>query len=476
MSQIRLIFKNISWLLISQIIASICGFIWTIIIARYLGVNDYGVLGFAISLTGILAVTADLGISTHVVRHIATDYESAPKYFGNVIPLKGLLSIGTFLLTLIILIILKSNQLTITITLLFTIETIIKSFIVFFNGCFQAFEKGKYQGVGNTILNLILLIFILISVFTNLGLYGIVFSYILANLIALGYAYIVLNKHLTHPQYEFDRIFNNSIIKSSLPFAIGGILISIYYSIDMVMLSNLVGDYPTGIYNAAYKLISVLTLFYSAYTAVIFPVMSKLFKNNKETLMIYYEKSIKYLLLIMIPLAHSIVIYSSDIIQLIYGHEYIEASKPLSILIWTVCLLFISGVGSTLINASHQEMAGLKLCAIAAIFNITFNFFMIPFFSYIGAAITTVLSDLLIVILQLIIIYKLGHRINKNLLLAIGKIIVGTIILGSILYVLDLNMWLALPVGIIIYLTIVYLLRFFDEDDKYIIKEILNKN
>ena len=57
MSQVQTIFKNMSWLLISQIIASICGFIWTVLIARYLGVSDYGILGFAISLTGILAIT-----------------------------------------------------------------------------------------------------------------------------------------------------------------------------------------------------------------------------------------------------------------------------------------------------------------------------------------------------------------------------------------------------------------------------------
>ena len=74
--------------MVSQIIASICGFIWTVVIARYLGVNDYGVLGFAISLTGILAITLDFGISTHIVRHIATDNDSAPKYLGNVLPLR----------------------------------------------------------------------------------------------------------------------------------------------------------------------------------------------------------------------------------------------------------------------------------------------------------------------------------------------------------------------------------------------------
>ena len=80
MSQINTIFKNLSWLMISQIIGSVCGFIWTILITRYLGVTEYGILGFAISLTGILAITVDFGIGTQVVRHIATDYNSAPKF------------------------------------------------------------------------------------------------------------------------------------------------------------------------------------------------------------------------------------------------------------------------------------------------------------------------------------------------------------------------------------------------------------
>ena len=84
MSQIKTIFKNMSWLLISQIIASICGFIWTILIARYLGVNDYGILGFAISFSGILAILCDLGIGTHIIRHIATDYDSSGKYLGSI--------------------------------------------------------------------------------------------------------------------------------------------------------------------------------------------------------------------------------------------------------------------------------------------------------------------------------------------------------------------------------------------------------
>ena len=101
---------------------------------------------------------------------------------------------------------------------------------------------------------------------------------------------------------------------------------------------------------------------------------------------------------------------------------------------------------------------------------------MIPYFSYDGAAITTVLSDILIVIIQAYVIYKLGHRPNKKLYSDLIKIIIGSIILGIALYFLNLNMWVAIPVGIIIYLAVVYLLKVFDNDDKYVIKEILGRN
>lgn len=476
MSQVRTIFKNMSWLLVSQIVASICGFIWTILIARYLGVNDYGILGFAISLTAIVAITLDWGISTHIVRHIATDYDSAPKYLGNAIPLKSIFTIGTIFITLIILILMKSDELTITITLLFLIERILISFIGLFNGCFQAFEEGKYQGIQNTLVNIILLIFILITIFTDLGIYGISISYVVANVIALIYEYYVLQKHIAKPKFEFDKSFCKKITILSLPFAITGLLYSIYYSIDIVMLTSMVGNSATGIYNATYKLISVLNLFYSIYAAVIFPVMSKFYKNDEKLLLISFEKSVKYLMLIIVPIAVATTLYSLDIIQLIYGHEYDAASSVLSILIWTVCLLFVSGACNTLLNASHKEVSVTKIYLIAAIFNVCLNFIMIPYLSYNGAAITTVLSDMLIMIIQCYVIYKLGHKPNKKLYLDITKIIIGSAILGIALHILNLNMWIALPVGIIIYFAVVYLLRVFDDDDKYVIKEILGKN
>ncbi|MEE1135004.1 MAG: oligosaccharide flippase family protein, partial [Methanobrevibacter sp.] len=46
MSEIKTLFKNFSWVTFSQVVTNLCAFVWTILIARYLGVTNYGTLSF----------------------------------------------------------------------------------------------------------------------------------------------------------------------------------------------------------------------------------------------------------------------------------------------------------------------------------------------------------------------------------------------------------------------------------------------
>ena len=242
------------------------------------------------------------------------------------------------------------------------------------------------------------------------------------------------------------------------------------------MLTPMAGDYATGIYNATYRLISVLTLFYGIYGAVIFPVMSRMFKNDKQLLNVSFEKSVKYLMLVIIPIAVATQFYSLDIVILFFGKEYSAASTPLSILVWTICLIFFNGSVATVLNASFKEIAVAKMNFIAVIFNVVLNFFLIPKYSYNGAAITTVLTDLLLLFLYIYAMKQINLSPNKKLYLDIGKIITGSVILGIALYSLKLNMWIAIPIGILIYFAVILILRVFDDDDKYIVKDILGRN
>lgn len=103
-----------------------------------------------------------------------------------------------------------------------------------------------------------------------------------------------------------------------------------------------------------YKIITVLITFWPVYQVVVFPLMSKLFWRIWDLLKLSYIKSIKYLLLIILPITFGIVIYATPLVTLIYGNAYLMAGPVMQVLVWTVAFLFVNGAASTLLNASNK--------------------------------------------------------------------------------------------------------------------------
>ena len=475
MSEIQTLFKNISWVTTSQVIVNLCAFLWTIAIARYLGVNDYGILSFAISFTVLLGMGTDIGMSTFATREISKDKSITHKFINNVIPFKILLSIALFIVTALILILLGYNKLTIEVALIISLETIFICMIKFIGGVFQAYENQKINSIGEMIAGILLLIFTLIVIMFDLGLIGVAISYALAYLIFLLHMVINMNKSFGIPKFEFDFKFWKDVAIKSIPFGLSIFFYTVYFSIDVVMIQFLSGDYATGIYNSAYKIVSVFAAFYVIYQYVIFPLMSKLYAENANLLKVSFEQSFKYSLLILLPLCIGVYFYSPYIIDLIYSSQYALASPAMQILIWTVVFLFINGVATSLLNSIGKEVSVTKIYLIAAIFNIVLNYLTIPVWSYIGASITTVLSEILILVLMMYSISKTEYKPDWSLLKTVVKLIVCGIILAIVLHLINVSLWLAIPIGFVVYVLALFITRTIDDTDKYIINELLNR-
>ena len=473
-NKVKIIFANMSWLMVSQIITSICAFIWTILTARYLGPSDYGIFGTAVSFSILFGVFADFGINASIVRTISTDMDNESSYLNNAISLKMFLSVFYLAVVSLALFILGWEHYVVVFCFLYAVENLIKTFQGTIFASFQSHEQMKYQAITNTLLNVLTLIFIILITFTNFGLMGITIAYIVANIIALVYEVYALRKHFLKPKFCFNLDLYKNLIKIGIPFALTGVFYTVYYSIDLVMINHFSTAYAAGLYNSAYKLINVLTLFYSIYTAAIFPVMSKLFKNEKNLLNLSFVNSIKYLSLVTIPIAVFTLFYGYDIIG-IYGAEYMEAGNVLKILIWTIAFLFINGACSLILNASHKEYSVTKIYSIAAIFNVGLNLILIPKYSVYGASVATVLSEILIFILEIYMIKKIDQLPNRHLLYDMIKICFASGILGIVLYVLNLNIWIAIIVSIITYFSAILLVKTVDDEDKLILKQIFNK-
>ncbi len=475
MNQIKSIFKNTSWLSISQIITSICAFLWTIIIARYLGVSDYGIVSFAISFTSLIGIIMDLGISTYITREIAKHKKLVNKYFNNIFLFKLILAALLFFISGLLLYLLGYPQLTIVVTLIFTIELIFMSMLSFLNGVFQAFEQVKYQAIGGILNSSFLLIGILITIGFDLGIIAIALAYTIAYSIFFLYMLTSYIRKFSFPKFELDKRFIKEVLIGSIPFGLTNFFYTIYFSIDIVMLSYLTGDYATGLYKSAYNIINVFTTFFVVYQGVIFPVMSKFFAERKDLLKSSYELSVKYLLLIIIPISVGVFFYARPLVDLIYSNQYSLATTPVQILIWTVSFLFINGAASILLNAIDKEKTVTKVYIIAALFNVALNFILIPHMSYDGAAIATVASEILITVLTVYYIFKTSYKPDFGLLKNVIKLLVCGIILAIVLNYIHVSLWLAIPIGLVVYLISLIITRSIDDTDKYIIRELIGK-
>ena len=475
MSQIKTLFKNIGWVTSSQIIVNLCAFIWTISIARYLGVNDYGILSFAISFTVLLGMGTDIGMTLLATKEISQDKSKTSRYINNIIPFKVVLSILLFIFTALILILLGYNKLVIEITLIMSLETIFICMVNFFGGVFQAHENQKVGSVGAILNSVLLVLFTLIVIILDLGIIFVALSYAISYLIFMLYMSINLINEFGFPKFEIDLCFWKKTAKKAIPFGLSIFFYTIYFSIDVVMIQFLSGDYATGIYNSAYKIISVFTAFYVIYNTVIFPLMSKLYAEDEKLLKLSFEQSIKYSLLLLLPICIGVYFYSPYIIDLIYSNAYALASVPMQILIWTIVFMFINGVTSSLLNSIGKELSVTKIYIIAAVFNIVLNYITIPIYSYNGAAFTTVLSEMLILVLMSFSISKTEYKPELSLLKTIVKLIVCGIILAIVLYLINVSLWLAIPLGLVVYLISLVITKSVDDTDKYIINELLNR-
>lgn len=476
MNQVKSIFKNTGWMTISQGITSICAFLWTILIARYLGVSDYGIVSFAISFTGLLSIVMDIGISVYATRELARDRNQLNKFVGNIVPLKLLLAIVSFLVILGMLYILGYDTLTIIVTLIFAIEYIIMSFTNFLSGIFQAFEELKYQAIGTILNSIFLLIGILLTMYFDLGVIFIAIAYTIAYAIFFAYLVVIFLSKFGMSKLSFNLSFLKETIINSLPFGLTNFFYTIYFSIDIVMLSYLAGNYSTGLYKSAYNIINVFATFFPIYTATIFPVMSKYFVQSKDMVRVSYETSVKYLLIIILPISAYVFIYATPIINLVYTNQYALAGVPMQILMWTVAFLFVNGAGSSVLNSVNKEISVTKIYIVAAIVNVILNSILIPKYSYNGAAVATVLSEIVICVLVLYSISKTEFKPNWSLLKPVAKVILSSLVMGVVLYFIGVGMWLAIPIGLVVYLVMLLITRTLDDTDKYIIKELLDKN
>lgn len=476
MNYIQKFVKNAAFLFGSQIISYVIAFFYFILMARYLGAEDYGVLSFALAFTAIFSIFTDLGWNSLSIREIARNNDLFQKYLGNVLTLKIFLTIIIFFVIMLIVNILQySQEMTITIYLI-TGSVVLTAFSQFFYSLYQSEEKMEYQSLGIIFYNIFLFVGVIIAIYIRGNISSFALVYLVASLFVLIYNLIICSYKFEPLRLDLDLSFLKSKMKEALPFGLTTAFVTIYYYIDSIMLSFIQGNEVVGIYNVAYRIILIVLFIPSILNIVIFPAMSKFYLSSKESLMLSFRKYFKWMALIGIPMGVGITLFADFIIEILFGTEYKAAAFALQILIWSSVFIFLSGSFSRLLESTDRQLVLTKIAGICALENIILNLILIPFYSYSGASFATVITELTALILVIESTNKIGYNLIKKDYISLLKITIASLIMGIIIFlIIGINIIITVVLGIGIYAILLYLSKVIDEEDMELLNNIRNK-
>jgi O-antigen/teichoic acid export membrane protein len=482
LSTVQRIAKNTTALIVAQVASYLLAFFFTMYTARYLGPASFGILSFALAFTTIFAIFGDLGLSSVIIREVARDKSLAPKYLSNITLMKIILVVITFGLIVITINLMGYPEETIKVVYLLGLSAIFTAFTQMFYSIFQAFERMEFQGIGQMLNAALILGGVMLAIKYGLGVVGFASVYTITSIIGLAYGFAVMKLKLSNSisgtkVIEFDWSFWKLTIKEMLPFGLTSIFVTIYTSINLVMLSLMKGDEIVGWYSAAYRLVLTLAFIPAAFMGALFPVMSRLHISSYESLKIAYERSFKYLLIIGFPIGVGTTLLANRIIMLIYGLEYAPAIIALQILVWWQVLAFINGASATLLNSINKQMAVAKMCAFLAVLNILLNLALIPKYGHVGAAAAQVATAFSGSIILLVLASRLQYRIanRSTLILAIKVIMAGSLMGVFTAYFSKLNLAILIISSALVYFALVYLFRVADKTDIDLAKHLIGR-
>lgn len=258
-----------------------------------------------------------------------------------------------------------------------------------------------------------------------------VYSQTAAYSITAALAFLIVVKKARFRKLNWNWPFFLMIMKQSFPFALLVLLMTFYNRLDPVMLESLlpdkIGNEQAGIYASGFRLLDAANMIAYLFAVLLIPIFSKMIKNKQPI-----EKMLKLSFTIIITLAIIVAFgsffYSYELIDLLYD-AHIEASTN----VFQLLILGFIAVSTTYIFGTLLTANGnLKQLNIIALFglliNFALNYLLIPRMLASGSAISSLVTQFTMAILQVIIVQRIfKFKVNYIYLLTLVIFVIGVI-------------------------------------------------
>jgi O-antigen/teichoic acid export membrane protein len=408
--------RGASGTLVLKIVNTALALLMAVLLARVLGVENYGIYAFCLSIVQILTVPATLGGPQLLVREVAA-YQAKGEYHF----LRGLLlrfRQASFLASLVLTLAAATLGYAIYRDSPMLIPFLIAAALIPMHTAMQlqgsALRGLRHVLLGQAALTIrpALVMAIVGSFFwitgRKLGAETALSAQLAASAVLVTFTFVLLQKLLpraaknTEPGYETSRW-----VKSALPFVFASAMQILNNETSVVLLGILQAPEDVGLFRVAQRGAMLIPFGLQAVNMAMGPTIAEMFaKGEKRRLQHMISKSILAVLAFAFPVALVLILGGRWIIPIVFGQEYAPAYLPLVIL----CLgqLFNAGMGSVavILNMAGLERFTARGVAIAAGASVLLNFALIPFFGPVGAALATSVSLIIWNVLLFIWLYR----------------------------------------------------------------------
>ena len=174
-------------------------------------------------------------------------------------------------------------------------------------------------------------------------------------------------------------------------------------------------DAVVGWYSAAYSIINGFGLISSSILIASFPLFSRLYnENKKDTFKNIFLKVMQALIIIASIIIILAMFFGNQIIKFLYGSQYINSFLIFIILCWANLFIFLNNLTGITINSINKQKVNVLIVGCGAIINIFLNFLLIPRYEGVGAAITTVFTELVVFLIGFGFIVKQTHFLDTE--------------------------------------------------------------
>jgi len=456
----NLVYNSI-WSLASRIFNIIVKAFAVIFLARILGPSEFGVFTLVISTVALLAVFVDLGISPASARLLAEDnynnrnvvLSSSRMIFLIFILFSGLLFyFGDDLFTLINAEVLSDFK------LLFILLIFVQIVQQFLKKCFEGLKRVDLSSKVSLSLDWapwgLAILFVIL--FTTTAKYAVIGKVIGTSLLVIGFMILsvyVLNKYRAHNIEK--RASYGMIFTYALPMLVTAISFYIYTHSDILIIQGFLGETDVGIYGVAVRLLDTLHVPAAAVGSAVAAFFVTVRNKEPEKIQNLFYDTTKWTLFLFFPLSIGLAVTATELFPFLFGDEYAYAA--IIAIIYTPTLLFKSLSATYSLALDYMGYARKRAVAISisAAFNIGLNFIMIPRYGIVGAAITTQITYLPLVIWYTILMQRLTFTTTKSLTERVLPILISGAVMGIVILLvkqfMDIHILTVILIGVIAY-------------------------